>query len=457
MHKSVKKVHFIGIGGIGMSGIAEVLLSYGYEVSGSDLRKNSFTERLRSMGAKIYTGHKRKNLGDSQVVVYSSAVSGENPEMLEARKKKIPTIQRGEMLSEVLRKGFSIAVSGAHGKTTTTAMIGTVIRTNKINPTIIIGGILRGVSKNAILGKGKVFVAEADESDGTHQKIRSNIAVVTNMDREHMDYYCDRESMEDAYLSYLSGVPFDGLIILCGDDENVRSLIPSLRKRVVTYGFGKRNDLVAYDLKKRGLGTFFRARFQDKKLGRINLPMAGEHNVLNALATIAVGMEMGISFKHIAKKLGSFEGIERRMEIKGEVSGKTFIDDYAHHPTEISSTLDAARSIWDGRRLVTVFQPHRYSRIKDLMGDFPKAFRQADLVLVTDIYSAGEKRIKNVNSSSLVKLLKKKGVNAVYVRNWKHNLERIREELKKGDVVFSLGAGDINGFYDLMSGVGRGK
>ncbi len=451
MHEGVKKVHFIGIGGIGMSGIAEVLISYGYSVSGSDLRRSALTERLKSLGAKINYSHKKQNVSEAQIVVYSSAINGKNPEIIEAERRKIPAIQRGEMLSEILRKGFSIAVSGAHGKTTTTAMISEIIRTSKIRPTVIIGGILKGVSKNAILGKGKVFVAEADESDGTFQKVRANIAVITNMDREHMDYYRDFESMEDAYLHFMNGVPFDGLVVACGDDLRIKTLLAGLRKRIVTYGLSKSNDLAAYDVKSSGTVTSFTVKYKDKKLGKINLPLAGEHNVRNSLAACAVGLELGFSFRKVALKLSSFEGIERRMEIKGENEGIIFVDDYAHHPTEIKTTLDAAKDIWNPRRIVAVFQPHRYSRTKELLKEFPGAFDNADLVFVTDIYSAGEKRIKDITASSLVKLMNHRGTKAIYLRNWKSNMIRIRQEVRKGDVILSLGAGDINRFFDVFS------
>ena len=416
------------------------------------MKKSPLTERLKSLGAKIYLGHTRENLGDAQAVVFSSAVAKTNPELKEAGRKKIPVIQRGEMLSEILRKGFSIAVSGAHGKTTTTAMIGKVVKSEKINPTVIIGGIVKGSSKNAILGKGKVFVAEADESDGTFQMVKPNICVVTNMDREHMDYYGDFKNMEGAYLNFMNGVPFDGLVTVCGDDPRLKRLAKKLKKRVIFYGLDKENDLVATDVRSLGFSEVFKVRFKGEILGEIKLPVPGIHNVKNALAACSVGMEMGLSFKQIVLGLEGFEGIERRMEVKGEVRGVTVVDDYAHHPTEIASTLKAARNVWDGRRFIVVFQPHRYSRIKDLIDLFPKAFSEADMVFVTDIYSAGEKPIKNINAVNLVELIRKDGLRADHVSDWRNNLKKVREELKSGDVLFSMGAGDITKFYDHLAG-----
>jgi len=450
--EDIKKVHCIGIGGIGVSGIAEILISYGYSVSGSDMRKNSLTERLELMGAKIHYKHRRKNLGDAQVVVYSSAIQRSNPELDEAFKRNIPVIRRGEMLSEILRKGFSIAVSGAHGKTTTTAMISNVLRSGGVKPTVIIGGIIRGASKNAITGKGKIFVAEADESDGTFRTVRANIAVITNLDKEHMDHYGSSENMDKAYLEFMNGVPFDGLIACCGDDSRLRKLAQNVKRRLLTYGVKKNNDLIAENIKRTNGMTVFNVRMYGKRIGSISLPSAGTHNVQNALATCAVAMELGLSFRKISMGFKEFEGIERRMEVKGELEGCTVVDDYAHHPTEIASTLDAARSIWNGRRFVVVFQPHRYSRTKSLMSLFPKAFKQADMVLVTDIYGAGEKRIKNVKSTRLVNLLKKKGSQAMYLKNWKKNLPMMKDLIKDGDVIFSFGAGDINRFYDYFKG-----
>jgi UDP-N-acetylmuramate--alanine ligase len=452
MLEGLKRVHFVGIGGIGMSGIAEVLLSYGYSVSGSDLKKSPITERLKSLGADIHIGHKKENIEDPQAVVFSSAVKTDNPEIREAHARKIPVIQRGQMLSEILNRGFSIAVTGAHGKTTTTAMVAKAIKTPKINPTVIIGGKIKGLSKNAILGRGKFFVAEADESDGSFQKIRPNIAVITNMDREHMDYYGNLEAMEEAYKNFMNGVAFDGLIAACGDDPKLDKILKGVERRIVRYGIGRNNDICASSIKQSAEGSVFKVKKIGRPLGQLSIPAAGIHNVLNSLAACAVGLELGISFKKIALNLKDFEGIERRMEIKGEADGVTFVDDYAHHPTEIISTLKAARHIWDGRRFVVLFQPHRYSRVKDLKDRFAKAFTDADLVFVTDIYSAGEKPIKNITSAGIVRSLRSSGKKTFEIESWREEISKVKEQLKPGDVVFSLGAGDITKFYEHFAG-----
>ncbi|NWF57460.1 MAG: UDP-N-acetylmuramate--L-alanine ligase [Syntrophaceae bacterium] len=443
MRHRVRRVHFVGIGGIGMSGIAEVLLNLGYRVTGSDLAESETTHRLQKLGAEVFLGHRAENLKEADVVVTSSAVRKENPEVLAAQERLIPVIPRAEMLAELMRMKYGIAVAGTHGKTTTTSMIATVLAQGGLDPTAVIGGKLNAFGSNAKLGKGDLLVAEADESDGSFLKLTPTIAVVTNIDPEHLDHYRDLEEIKAAFLEFINKVPFYGLAVLCLDHENVQALIPRVAKRFVTYGLTTQANYRATDISFNGPTTTFRAFENERDLGLMTIRMPGLHSVYNALATLATAAELELGFEAVREGLGAFSGVQRRFQMKGEWGGVMVVDDYGHHPTEIKATLSAAKRGW-GRRTVVVFQPHRYTRTRDLFKDFLTAFNQADVLFLTKIYAAGEDPIPGVKTEDLCEGIKGHGHKDVTLVPEKEEIvERLLPRLRPGDMVFTLGAGDV--------------
>jgi len=443
MKRRIRRVHFVGIGGSGMSGIAEVLLNLGYRVSGSDLVESDTTLRLQRLGAEVVIGHRSENLRDADVVVISSAVRKDNPEVIAAHERIIPVIPRAEMLAELMRMKYGVAIAGTHGKTTTTSMIATVLAHGGLDPTAVIGGKLNSFGSNAKLGQGELLVAEADESDGSFLKLSPTIAVVTNIDPEHLDHYRNLEEIQKAFLEFINKVPFYGLAILCLDQENVQALIPQVQKRYVTYGMSSQANFRAADISYHGLTTSFRVFANERELGQISIQMPGLHSVYNALATIATASELDVNFEIVRQALGSFSGVQRRFQIKGEWDGVMVVDDYGHHPTEIKATLSAAKSGW-GRRTVVIFQPHRYSRTRDLFKEFLTAFNQADALFLIGIYPAGEDPIPGVDVQGLYEGIKGHGHKDVtLVLDKSAILDRLLPRLKPGDMVFTLGAGDV--------------
>ena len=443
MKRRVKRIHFVGIGGIGMSGIAEVLLNLGYRVGGSDLSESETTLRLRKAGASIAIGHRKENLRDADVVVISSAVRPDNPEVAAAHERAIPVIPRAEMLAELMRMKYGVAVAGTHGKTTTTSLIATVLACGGLDPTAVIGGKLNIFGSNAKLGQGELLVAEADESDGSFLKLSPTIAIVTNIDPEHLDHYRDLAEIQTAFLEFINKVPFYGLAVLCLDHENVQALIPQVKKRYVTYGLSTQANYRAGSISFQGVMTSFRAFENDRELGRISIQMPGLHSVYNALATIATARELDLDFGVAQEALGSFSGVQRRFQIKGERGGIMVVDDYGHHPAEIKATLSAAQNGW-GRRTVVIFQPHRYTRTRDLLREFFTAFNQADVLFLLDIYPAGEEPIPGVKAENLYEGIKGHGHKDVtLVSDRKEILDHLLPRLKSGDMVITLGAGDV--------------
>src|SRR3990167_1420446 len=404
----IKHIHFIGIGGSGMSGIAEVLFNLGYKVTGSDVKTSDTTKRLEGLGITIFIGHRPENINGSDVVVYSSAVRKDNPEVIFAKEGLVPVIPRAEMLAELMRMKYGIAIAGTHGKTTTTSMIATILGSRGMDPTVVIGGNLNSIGANARLGKGEFLVAEADESDGSFLKLSPTIAVVTNIDREHMDHYRDMDEVRGAYLAFINKIPFYGCAVLCMDHPNIQSLIPKVTRRHTTYGLTAQADFSARDIEIKGLKTSFDVWQRGRKLGRVSVKIPGEHNVYNSLAAIIVAMELDMGFEEARDSLSNFSGVERRFQVKGEYNGVTFVDDYGHHPAEIKATLKAAKAGWDNR-VVAVFQPHRYSRTKDLFNEFLSAFNDADTLVLTDIYPAGEGKIEGISSEALYNSIKAYG------------------------------------------------
>jgi len=454
-HK-IDRVHFVGIGGIGMSGIAEVLLNLGFKITGSDLRKTETTERLEQLGAQIFYGHREENVHDVDVVVVSSAVKSDNPEVQKARELFIPVIQRAEMLAELMRIKYSVAVAGAHGKTTTTSLISSVLGQAGIDPTCVIGGKLNSLGSNAKLGSSKFLVAEADESDGTFLLLFPTIAVVTNIDLEHLDFYKDIHEIKNAFLTFLNKVPFYGLDIICIDNSNIQSLIPQLKRRYMTYGLSKQADLRAENINYKGVKTSFKVIYKGEDLGDIDLSLPGIHNVVNALAACGVGIELDIPFETIKEALKGFSGIQRRLEIKWDGSIK-LIDDYGHHPTEIRATLLAIRKMWKGR-IVVVFQPHRYTRTKALMHEFVTSFNEADVLIVTEIYPASEEKIEGVTGKVLSEKIRASGhKNVMFALTKEDAADKVLKLAKSGDVVITLGAGDIYKIGERLKSIWSGK
>jgi UDP-N-acetylmuramate--alanine ligase len=453
-----QRLHFIGIGGIGMSGIAEILLTMGYSVSGSDLRPSATTDRLAGLGATIYIGHAAANAAASDVVVTSSAVARDNPEVLEARARKIPVIQRAEMLAELMRLKYGIAVAGMHGKTTTTTMVAAVLAGGEFDPTVVVGGRVDALGSNARLGKSQYLVAEADESDRSFLKLSPVLAVVTNLDREHMDSYADMADVEACFVEFMDKVPFYGAVTACVDNRMLRDVLPRVRRKVYTYGESAEADfrvrmlppVAAGDRTAGTNGPPSRAiaRFEINArglvLGPFELHVPGRHNVLNATAAVAIGVQLGIAPEKIAAGLASFRGVDRRFHVRGVVAGVTVIDDYGHHPTEIKATLQAARECGYGRVLV-LFQPHRYTRTRDLMADFAASFGDADGVQVLDIYAASEQPIKGVTGESLAAAIRAHGGGRVlYAASMAEAVERLAADARPGDMVLTLGAGSVS-------------
>jgi UDP-N-acetylmuramate--alanine ligase len=444
MYRKKYHIHFVGIGGIGMSGIAELLLNLGYTVSGSDLKSSEITDRLKRFGGLIHKGHAEDHVGDADVVVVSSAVDADNPEVRAARQSSIPVIPRAEMLAELMRLKYSIAVAGAHGKTTTTSIVSAVLDRGGLDPTVVIGGKLKSIGTNARLGEGDFIVAEADESDGSFLKMSPTIAVVTNIDREHLDHYPDLDAIKSAFLEFIDRIPFYGLAVLCLDNESVQGLIPEIKKRYTTYGMSTQADVQARNVKFEGLRSRFTLHHKGEPLGDIRLNLPGIHNVYNAMASVAVGFELGIPFETVKAALETVEGVQRRLEIKGDINGITIVDDYGHHPTEIKTTLQAAKEAWPDRRMVVVFQPHRYSRTRALFDEFTRSFYQSDVLLVLPIYSAGEKVIEGVDSSSMCDGIRQHGHKEVICNDTiAAAVAGLKDILVPGDILLTLGAGDV--------------
>ena len=443
MFKKIRRIHFVGIGGIGMSGIAEVLHNLGYLVSGSDSRESETTRRLASLGVRVAIGHQAENVGEADVVVRSSAVTQENVEVAAARQRLIPAIQRAEMLAELMRMKYGVAVAGTHGKTTTTSMVATVLARGGLDPTMVIGGRLNALGSNAKLGRGDFLVAEADESDGSFLKLSPTIAVVTTVDAEHLDYYRDLAQIQDAFVEFINKVPFYGLAVLCLDQENIQALLPRVEKRYLTYGLRTQADFLARDVSFAGLTAECRVFWKGQSLGRLALKVPGLHNVYNALAAVAVGMDLDLSFEVIRDALSEFTGVDRRFQVRGEAGGVTVVDDYAHHPAEIQATLNAAKDGF-GCRVIAVFQPHRYSRTQALLAEFSTAFYQADRLFVTEIYPAGEAPIPGVSGRQIAEGVAGHGHRHVSYTAHKGDLAKaVLDEVRSGDMVMTLGAGDI--------------
>lgn len=451
MYGRIKKIHFVGIGGIGMSGIAELLLNQGYRVSGSDLRESDTTRRLAELGGEIVIGHKTENIVECDVVVTSTAVKADNPEVVEANRQHVAVIPRAEMLAELMRMKYGIAIAGTHGKTTTTSMMSLVLHHAGIDPTAVIGGKLDAFGSNAKLGRGKFLVAEADESDGSFMHLSPTIAVVTNIDADHLDFYSGLDEIKQIFIDFINKVPFYGRAVLCLDDPNVQDILPEVKKRYLTYGFSSQADFHAADVQHRQGRTSFTAFFQGEELGRISFRMPGRHNVLNALAVIAVAQELGVPFQTIVGGFRNFGGLQRRFQLRDEVNGVMIVDDYGHHPAEIKATLAAAKTGWK-KRVVAVFQPHRYSRTAALFEEFQTAFYQADLLLVTDVYAAGEDPIEGASGEALAQGIIEHGHKETYYRASLEEIAALLAELvEPGDLVVTLGAGNINQVCGMLA------
>jgi UDP-N-acetylmuramate--alanine ligase len=439
------RIHFVGIGGIGMSGIAELLINLEYDVTGSDLKDTVVTRRLSNLGGNIFIGHKAEHVGEADVVVYSSAVGKDNPEILEARDRNIPVIPRAEMLAELMKLKYGIAIAGAHGKTTTTSMVASILMCGHLDPTVVIGGRLDiWGGSNAKLGEGDILLAEADESDGSFLALSPTIAVVTNMDHEHVDHYGDMAAIRQTFVDFINKIPFYGTAIVCLDNEEIQGIIPKLRKRCLTYGMASQADLRASNVVQEGFGVSFEASFRDQSMGRMVVGMPGEHNVLNALAAIAVALELDLNTKVIRDGLKSLGGLERRFHVKGEKQDILVLDDYGHHPTEIMATLKTARACWPDKRVVVAFQPHRYSRTKAVFDRFVISFNEADVLVITSIYSAGEDPIDGVTGEGLAQGIKEHGhKEVIFCAREEDILTTILSVTRPGDLVITLGAGSI--------------
>jgi UDP-N-acetylmuramate--alanine ligase len=449
-----KKIHFIGVGGIGMSGIAELLLNLDYEVSGSDLKESSATRRIKDLGGHVYSGHHKDNIRDADVVVYSSAVPENNPEIAAARESHIPVIPRAEMLAELMRLKYGISIAGAHGKTTTTSIVASILTSGGLDPTVVIGGRLDiWGGSNAKLGQGDILVAESDESDGSFMALSPTIAVVTNIDLEHVDHYGDMNSIRDAFVGFINKIPFYGTAILCLDNEEIQNIIPRLQKKYITYGLSSQADIQAREIEYGQMEVSFETLVHNRSLGRMTVGLPGNHNVLNALASIAVGLELELKTSQIKKGLKNLGGLARRFQIKGEKEGVTVIDDYGHHPTEITATLETAKQCWPERRLVVVFQPHRYTRTQALLDRFVICFNQADALIIAPIYPAGESPIPGVTSEILCQGIKEHGHRDVILAESSQDIISLLSNiLKPGDILMTLGAGDIYHIGDEIIG-----
>ena len=444
MFRRSSRVHFVGIGGTGMCGIAEVLLNLGYEVSGSDIASNEAIFRLRGLGAKVVPGHREENVAGADVLVYSSAVTGENVEVAEARRRKIPVIRRAEMLAELMRMKYGVGVAGTHGKTTTTSFIAAALAAGGLDPTVVVGGRINALGSNARMGEGEYLVAEADESDGTFLRLAPTIAVVTNIDEEHLDFYENYDAIKAAFLEFVNKVPFYGFSVLCLDHPAIQEIIPRVEKKFFTYGFGTQADCVGEEFRYENGETVFSVKRRGERLGEIRLLMPGRHNADNALAAAAVSLELDVSFADIQRGLREFDGIGRRLERVGASSGVTIFDDYGHHPEEIRVTLRAAREAWPENRLVVAFQPHRYTRTHHLAEAFHTAFYDADRVIIAPVYAAGEAPIPGANAENLAEGIRAHGHRSCdAAEDLEDALARLREEASAGDIVLTLGAGDV--------------
>jgi len=465
MFAKIQRIHFVGIGGIGMSGIAEVLLNLGYKVSGSDLKNSPVTQRLASFGAMIFEGHRAENVSDAEVVVTSSAISAENPEVARAHELHIPVIQRAEMLAELMRLKYGIAIAGMHGKTTTTSMVAAVLAAGGLDPTVVVGGRVDAMGSNARLGKSQYLVAEADESDRSFLKLSPILSVVTNIDREHMDCYRNMRDVKKTFVEFMDRVPFYGMIVACNDDPLLRRLLPEVQRRTVTYGTRRGSDfqvkiptLAAQNAARVGHPNFvgypnsedprpysrFTVRYREQDLGEFTLHVPGVHNVLNATAAIAVGIGLDVSVDAVRTALDQFRGVDRRFQLRGVVAGVSVIDDYGHHPTEIKATLAAARQC-GFRKVHVIFQPHRYTRTRDLMEEFTGAFNDADSLFVLDIYAASEKPIEGVNSEALAQKIREKRVKVGrYASSTAEAIEAAAAVAEQGDMILTLGAGSVS-------------
>lgn len=451
---ATRHIHMVGIGGIGMSGIAEILLLRGFKISGSDGSRSENTERLEQLGAVIYQGHQAEHIEGADVVVYTSAVKAEdNIETRTAMERKIPVIKRSEMLAELMRMKFGIGIAGTHGKTTTTTMTGLVVQSGAFDPTIIVGGRVHSFDKtNAVVGKGDIFIVEADEYDRTFLKLTPSMVVVTNIDAEHLDIYADEEDIKDAFVQFANSVPFYGVVVICLDNPNVRSIIPRIKRRMLTYGLTPQARLRAERIQSTELQTRFEVRLDGDTLGTIELAAPGEHNVKNALASVGIGLELGMKFEDIQAGLKRYSGVFRRFQIKSRHQGITVVDDYAHHPTEVKATLQAARSGWPDQRLVAVFQPHLYSRTQQLHEEFGMSFFDADVLVVTDVYPSREAPIEGVSGQMISDAAAAFGhKHVVYVPDKKDIPARLQELCTEGDMVITMGAGDIYKYGEQFS------
>jgi len=451
MFAKIQRIHFVGIGGIGMSGIAEVLLNLGYKVSGSDLKSSAATQRLAGLGATTFEGHRTENISGAEVVVTSSAIAADNPEVTEAHKLHIPVIQRAEMLAELMRLKYGIAIAGMHGKTTTTSMVAAVLAAGGLDPTVVVGGRVDAMGSNARLGKSQYLVAEADESDRSFLKLTPILSVVTNIDREHMDCYRNMRDVKKTFLEFMDRVPFYGMIVACNDDPLLRRLLPEVQRRTVTYGTKRGSDFLikSEETKREGSGdsrpySRFHVMYQKKDLGEFTLHVPGVHNVLNATAAIAVGLGLDVPVDYIRAALDQFRGVDRRFQLRGQVAGISVIDDYGHHPTEIKATLAAARQC-GFRKIHVIFQPHRYTRTRDLMEEFTTAFTDADSVYVLDIYAASEKPIEGISGESLVQRIHEtSGKPVQYAKSTADAIDAAVSSAQEGDMILTLGAGSVS-------------
>jgi len=443
--RNFQRIHMVGIGGIGMSGIAEVLLTLGYSVSGSDVKLSTITERLQDLGATIYEGHKADNVEGAHVVVISSAVKSDNPEVTEAHKRKIPVIPRAEMLAELMRLKYGIAVAGAHGKTTTTSMVASILAAAHLDPTFVVGGRVNQAGTTARVGRGEYFVVEADESDRSFLMFAPVVAVVTTIDREHLDQYSSLEDIQAAFLQFVNRVPFYGAAILCVDEPNVQAIIPNVKRPIITYGTSSQADLVISDVQLQGLSSEFRLTYKGDDLGMFLLPHPpGIHNVRNAAAAAAVALYLNVASDLIREGLAKFAGVGRRFDIKGSINNITVVDDYGHHPAEIRATLEAARGC-KFNRLLVLFQPHRYTRTQHLWDEFSRSFNQADLLLLIDIYAASEAPIAGISSEALANSIREAGhKNVHYYRSMQAAIEFILREARPGDAILTIGAGNVS-------------
>ena len=451
MFFSTQHLHFAGIGGIGMSGIAEVLLNLGYEISGSDLKLSPTTDRLAALGATIYEGHNASNVNGAKALVVSSAVDSTNPEVMEARRLQIPVIPRGELLAELMRLKYGIAVAGSHGKTTTTSMVATILSHAGKDPTVVVGGKVAAMGgSNARVGKSDFLVVESDESDGSFLKLSPILAIVTNIDREHLDYYKDLAAIQAAFTEFVNKVPFYGAAIVCLDSENIQTILPAIRRRTITYGRSAQADYQPSAQRPEAFHSTFSLRSRTGDLGEFHLNIPGDHNVLNATAAIALCVELGVPVETIREGLRKFTGVGRRFELRGEVDGVRVIDDYGHHPTEVLATLAAAKSVCAGK-LTVLFQPHRHTRTMHLMDDFARAFHSADRVVLLDIYAASEKPIEGVSSEVLMERMRQFGHrNAEYAGSAEAGVAAVSQGAQRGDMVLTLGAGSVSQLGDRI-------